>query len=60
LDLADSLDQKILESNRELREQIHELKVEVARLVSVAEELCKAQAPLDLPRLPLRSAREVD
>jgi cell division septum initiation protein DivIVA len=60
LDLADSLDQKILESNRELREQIHELKIEVARLVAVADELRKGQAPLDLPRLPLRPSREVN
>jgi hypothetical protein len=58
----DALDDKVLEINRALREEIRELKHEVVRLTSVADELRKAQTsePLDLPRLPLRSAREVN
>jgi hypothetical protein len=58
--VADAVDDKVVDVSRDLREQIRDLKVEVARLTSLLTELRTAQAPVDLPRLPLRSAREVN
>jgi predicted RNase H-like nuclease (RuvC/YqgF family) len=58
----EALDEKIRKSNRDLREEIRDLKREVACLTSLLAELRKEQAstPLDLPRLPLRTAREIN
>jgi hypothetical protein len=58
----DALDENVLKINRELRGEIHDLKIEVARLTSVLTVMReeRANAPLDLPKLPLRTAREVN
>jgi hypothetical protein len=48
----------VAESNRELREQLRDLRLEVARLGSVAAEL--QSNPVDLPVRSLRSLREVN
>jgi hypothetical protein len=58
LAVADALEDKVLN----LRTEVRELKAEVARLTTIVSDLRLAQAstPVDLPRLPLRSAREVN
>jgi hypothetical protein len=49
---------EVAASNRELREQLRDLKLEVARLSSLAAEL--RTDPVDLPARSLRSLREVN
>jgi hypothetical protein len=48
----------VRDSNRELRDQLRDLKLEVARLGSVAEEL--RSAPVDIGARSLRVVREVN
>jgi hypothetical protein len=58
LAVADALEDKVLD----LQAEVRELKAEVARLTTIVSDLRLAQAstPVDLPRLPLRSAREMN
>lgn len=56
----EAIDEKIRKSNGDLREELRDLRHEVARLTSLLTELRSANAPVDLPRLPLRSVREVN
>jgi hypothetical protein len=55
----EALDEKIRKSNRDLREEIRDLRHEVPGAPLLAElRTAQANASVDLPRLPLRSARE--
>jgi hypothetical protein len=58
LAIADALEDKVLD----LQAEVRELKAEVTRLTTIVSELRLAQAnePIDLPKLPLRSMREVN
>jgi hypothetical protein len=59
--LGDALDDKVVEINRDLREEFRDLKREVVCLTSLLAELRSAKSnELDLPRLPLRPIREIN